>query len=168
MSYWRFLLWSLCLLIYMHTNCFNLIHQHNLPLIHQDNCNLVCLTPIHRNHLHNFFSRSNLILSLPYIFYDFNVFCWFLNLIYHLHLCFSLLILPYHTRCNYFPKCHNDVWLCVTDFIKILGGCKEKIISQCGTENILCHMVEIHIPKYQILLWDFPILYSYQSVKGFL
>ena len=155
MSYWRFLLWSLCSLIYMHTHCFS--HHWYTRTIATWSAWLTS----HRNHLHNFFSSSNLILPLLYIFYDFNVLCWFLSLIYHLHLCFSLLTLPYHTRCNYFPKYHTDVWLCVTDFIKILGGCKEKIISQCGTENNLYHMVEIHIPKHQILLWDFPILYSH-------
>lgn len=114
-------------------------------------------------------SCSNLILLLQYSFCVFDVFYW--------HLSLSSLLSP--SMSSLFSHSHaildttisqntTDTWLCVTDFIKILGGCNEVIISQCTTENNLYCMIETHILKHQSLPWDFPLLYSNLSVKGFI
>lgn len=127
MSYWRFLLWSLCSLIYMSTHCFSLIHQHNLPLIHSG----VTWSAwyIHRNHLHNFYQVQ--IWSFHFlIFYDFNVFCWFLSLIYHLHLCFSLPKHTHTTKMQLFPKIPLMYDFVSQILLKFWEVAKEKVISQ--------------------------------------
>lgn len=162
MSYWYFLL---CISLFVYLSPYSILITTDSPRLSQFG-----LSGSHVKKSQIFFPpSSNLILLFCYLFCVFDVFYWYLCLSSLLSPSMSSLFLRSHTVLDAtISQNTTDAWLYVTDFIQIWGGCNEVIISEYTTENNLYHMVEIHPPKHQTLPWDFPLLYSNLSVKGFI